>query len=344
MVKHILRFSSQMTQHCFAIITTWCILLTLRPFDPVMATTFSSFRRKIGVVPVRSAINRDTRYGPWLNPTQILYRLDTTYTATETSTIQQAMTQISSDTGGCIKFQPYVTGTNAGTDHIFIGKTLNNGQAIPTCFSFPGRVLTQAGQGQKMAVFGASNTNGCLDTVRDVMKYLVHVLGLRNEYNRPDRDQYIQTFPANIRPELQALNILRPYTAAQVDYLNTAFDFNSVTIPSASKYANPGTLLYTPTISGVSFGTLPRLSQGDCIGIVLQYPGCSIASCQNPYVTQGIPVTTAATTGTTGTGTTAATTTGNTATTTPNTATTTPNTATTTVVPPGGGGGVPIGP
>ena len=46
---------------------------------------------------------------------------------TEQNLIAQAMAQISNDTGNCIKFQPYIMGTNAGSDHIFIGKTLNSG-------------------------------------------------------------------------------------------------------------------------------------------------------------------------------------------------------------------------
>ena len=57
-------------------------------------------------------------------------------------------------------------------------------QRVPACFSFPGRLLTQAGQGQKLVMFGSVSDNGCMDTTRDVMKYLVNVLGLRNEFNR----------------------------------------------------------------------------------------------------------------------------------------------------------------
>lgn len=66
-----------------------------------------------------------------------------------------------------------------------------------TCFSFSGRLVRAVvGQGQKMVIKG--DINGCLDSVRQVMKYFVHSLGIRNEYNRPDRGSYLKVFPGNI--------------------------------------------------------------------------------------------------------------------------------------------------
>ncbi|OQV24989.1 hypothetical protein BV898_01197 [Hypsibius exemplaris] len=266
----------------------WILLLIFYlPSDRVKATTLTAFRRPAVATPIRTAVNRDSKYGPWLKPTEILYRLESSYTATEATTIHQAMAQIQSDTGGCINFRNFVPGTDAGTDHIYIGKTLNSGESPPTCLTFPGRVLTQSGHGQKVALFGTTTTNGCLNTVRDAMKYLVHVLGLRSEHNRPDRDRFINVFPENISPELQSLDLLKQYNAAQIDYLPIGFDFDSVTIPEPTKYAKNGSLLYTPIMPEQGFGTLPRLSKGDCIGLALQYTGCSLASCQDPYESAG---------------------------------------------------------
>lgn len=50
--------------------------------------------------------------------------------------------------------------------------------------------------------------NGCLNVTesgasvrgREVMKYLVNSLGVRNELSRPDRDQFISVFPEHIQP------------------------------------------------------------------------------------------------------------------------------------------------
>ena len=67
----------------------------------------------------------------------------------------------------------------------------------PTCFTFYGRLLRAAGQGQKMAIHDGQN--GCMDSLRDIMKMLINVLGVRNEYNRPDRDDHIKVFHENLQ-------------------------------------------------------------------------------------------------------------------------------------------------
>ncbi|XP_055334815.1 embryonic protein UVS.2-like [Paramacrobiotus metropolitanus] len=251
----------------------------------VVCTTLTAFKRSANLgVPIRSAIGRDTRFVPWENSTAILYRLDPAYSAGELALIQQAMTQISSDMKGCIRFQPYSVEINNGMDFLYISRTLNSGSTMPTCFSFPGRVVSQDGAGQKVALFNSPNGNGCMDSVRDVMKFLAHALGLRNEYNRPDRDKYITVFTNNIKSEMRSLNLFMKYTPDQVDYLNTEFDYNSITMPSPTKYANPGSVIFASSRSGQGFGNLPRLSQSDCIGIGLQYTQCNFATCSDPYL------------------------------------------------------------
>lgn len=68
-----------------------------------------------------------------------------------------------------------------------------------TCFSFPGRLRRAVnGQGQKLLLKGGAN--GCLDTAKDAAKFIANALGLRNEYNRPDRDQFITIRTENLRP------------------------------------------------------------------------------------------------------------------------------------------------
>ncbi|OQV21521.1 hypothetical protein BV898_04423 [Hypsibius exemplaris] len=233
----------------------------------------------------RAVQTRDTRYAVWpiATTTGIPYRMDPTYSATERSVITQALGAISSDLNQCIKFVPYNRVANANQDHIYLGKTFNNGTIPLTCFSFPGRLVAQQGSGQKLALF--SGVDGCLGSVKDAMGYIVHVLGLRDEIKRPDRDASVQVFPQNVKPALLSANVLQPYTSGQVDLASTAFDFNSITIPPPEKFAFPGVVLYTARVSGRTVGgSLPRLSLGDCQAISALYaPTCKAALCVDPY-------------------------------------------------------------
>ncbi|OQV21522.1 hypothetical protein BV898_04424 [Hypsibius exemplaris] len=251
---------------------------------------------------IRAALARDARYATWptASTTGIPYRLDPGYTTAESGIITQALTQIQTDMNQCIRFVLYNNATHSGQDNIYFGRTFNNGVTPGTCFSFPGRNVAQAGRGQKLAMF--SGVDGCLSSVKEAMGFIVKVLGLRNELQRPDRATAVQVFLQNIKPTLRNLNILQQYTANQVDFSNTAFDFNSITIPAPEKYAISGLVLYTSAVSGRPVGgTLPRLSLGDCQGIALLYPTvCVSTACVDPYVNGGVtavPPVTAATFG-----------------------------------------------
>ncbi|GAU88174.1 hypothetical protein RvY_00919-1 [Ramazzottius varieornatus] len=246
----------------------------------------------------------DPRYSTWPTPSAIPFLLDATYSKqdifyvdflntsahsrfllkciapAERSMIIDALNQVAADMSHCIGFVE--RGSPVGADHLYISKTLNTGAADSSCSSFPGRATVQNGRGQKVLMF--SGPTGCLGSKRETMKYIVHSLGLRNEYNRPDRDNFIQVFPDNLRPDLKALNVLAKYSLTAVDISTTSFDFNSITIPSPDKLAVPNSALFIPNASGVSFGTLARLSLSDCQALSFLYPAsCRVSACADPY-------------------------------------------------------------
>ncbi|XP_055327172.1 mucin-5AC-like [Paramacrobiotus metropolitanus] len=235
-------------------------------------------------LPQRLSVNRNFGYSLWLQPRDIPFRLATdaatSYEAAELVIILQAMSQLSSELGQCISFRLYDPLRDLGRDHLYLSKTLNDGLATATCFSFPGRVLRSRGRGQKLILRGG--VFGCLDSVRQAAKYLVNVLGLRNEYNRPDRERWITTHPQNIRPELVALELLRPYHERNVETLGTALDLESITMLDVDRYAVPGIRLLS-SLSGQPIGTSRTglLSYWDCIGITTMYStlGCSPTVC-----------------------------------------------------------------
>ncbi|GAU92467.1 hypothetical protein RvY_04544 [Ramazzottius varieornatus] len=227
----------------------------------------------------RATLNRDTRYDRWLDAKRVLYRFDPiSYSGEEKSLIMTAMSQIAADMNKCISFQEYNADSDAGLDNIYISKTLNDGTIPATCFTFYGRLLRAAGQGQKMAIH--DGPNGCMDNVREVMKILVNVLGLRNEYNRPDRDQHLKVFVENLQPELRFSNLLNPYNASQV-LRSGPFDYHSITIPQPSQYAIAGKHIYEfPADKAVP--TLAHLSKADCAGLSFMY-GCDESKCVDFY-------------------------------------------------------------
>ncbi|XP_055352519.1 uncharacterized protein LOC129598570 [Paramacrobiotus metropolitanus] len=229
---------------------------------------------------VKLAMNRDTRYDKWMDPAHVLYRFDEkAYSSEEKSLILKAMERISNDMSQCIAFKEYNADSDAGLDNIYISKTLNDGSVPPTCFSFYGRVLRAAGQGQKMAIH--NGPNGCMEAQRDVMKILVNVLGLRNEYNRPDRDLHIKVFPENLQPELRNSNLLTAYNASQVDTVDRPFDYHSVTIPNFNKYGIVNSTVFELP-ANTTFPQLDRLSLDDCMGLAWMY-GCDAKKCVDPY-------------------------------------------------------------
>lgn len=155
--------------------------------------------------------------------------------------------------------------------------------------SVPGRDATQKGRGQKLLIVGNTGTTLPAATccaVRDVMKYLSHVLGLRNEYQRIDRD--IIVTGGLIHPTLQRFNMYNVFQPSSkvINYPETpAFDSYSITMMPQNQYANATTdSIYqfsgaTLTAGITAPGDKPLLSLYDCKAIAYKY-GCG-GTCAN---------------------------------------------------------------
>ena len=202
------------------------------------------------------------------------------------------MVQIMSDLKFCINFVQRVP-LNAP----FIYFTPSTPSSTPPlCSSFHGFVPSAEARGQAAIVFGSStftqsnqtgNTKGaCLDnptSPRDAMRVIANALGLRNEFMRSDRDNFITLAPnANslVAANLQSLDIF----AATKKYTNASatnqgpFDARSITMVTGEQWAqNIGKPVFTlnmnPTGGGDyrPVGNLARLSRTDCDALNMLY-------------------------------------------------------------------------
>ncbi|XP_055345766.1 zinc metalloproteinase nas-4-like [Paramacrobiotus metropolitanus] len=227
---------------------------------------------------VRSTLNRDTKFGRW-SSSRIPYRLDSSYTPFQRTAIREAMSQISSDVNNCVRFAEFDSRTDMGEDFLLITPT-DDGTLQQTCFTSPGRDTTRGGLGQPLVMF--PGTGGCMDSKRDIMKLLSNALGLRNEFSRPDRDNFILVQPQNVKSEFRTLDLFRKYQPSEVEYQNFPFDYLSITMYSQDRFAIEGTVAYNLINPGAFVGNLPRLSKGDCQGLTAHY-GCSSLFCLDPY-------------------------------------------------------------
>ncbi|OQV21523.1 hypothetical protein BV898_04425 [Hypsibius exemplaris] len=275
------------------------LVLALVWLDSTCASTLSKFPMTITVpdtLAPRATANRDIRYDVWSNPQRILYRLDDLYNETTKAAIREAMAQIARDMSSCIRFEPYNVVTDSREDHLVISPQLNSGTRGATCITFPGRVIRQNAAGQKLVIFQSAN-GGCLASKRETMAIIIPVLGVRQEIKRPDRDQFIRTFPNNVLTDFQSFGLLNKYEPATVDTSST-FDFLSITMPSQSRFAKPNTVVYSPINATQRLGEFARLSLGDCQGIKKIYPSCGRIRCSDPY--SGLESTAATATGSVG--------------------------------------------
>ncbi|GAU92938.1 hypothetical protein RvY_04949 [Ramazzottius varieornatus] len=109
------------------------------------------------------------------------------------------MTQISSNVGNCIQWvnlgQAGLLSTYPSRNFAIISRNGGPGTPSPTCFSYPGMITQQEGRGQYVAIQAA-----CLGNVRNVMRILSYLLGLRPEHNKPNRDSFITVNTAAATP------------------------------------------------------------------------------------------------------------------------------------------------
>ncbi|OQV11680.1 hypothetical protein BV898_14024 [Hypsibius exemplaris] len=243
----------------------------------------------------------DPRYTNWPklyatdSRTRIPVFIDSANYSTDTAcvaNIRTALAQMNTDLLGCIEFVEIPTLNTAsllGFDFLVISNTLGNGVKSDTCQTVPGRLAAQRANGQRMLIISSSTPAPaiagaeCCTKIRDIMRYLANVLGLRNEYNRADRP--IIGNAANILPALIPYDLYKLYPTQNVTVYpgNTAFDYKSITMVPTDKYATaPGTAVWSlPAGSTATVGTLNRLSAIDCSAIAYKYQ-CS-GYCVNPY-------------------------------------------------------------
>ncbi|GAU90382.1 hypothetical protein RvY_02803-2 [Ramazzottius varieornatus] len=269
-----------------------CLVLILLTISVLSCngTLFTKFADEHGnstnttLIEPRSALNRDKSYGRWPS-SRILYKIGNGYTPFQRTSIREAMTQIQTDVSNCIRFTEFDTQADKGEDFINIAPsdvTLPKADQV-TCFTAPGRDLTKNGRGQSLVMF--SGPGGCMDNKRDIMKILANVLGLRNEFSRPDRDNFILVQPQNFRAEFRNADLYRKYQPSEVEYQNFQFDYQSITMYSMDRFAIPGTVAYHLINPGSFIGNLPRLSKGDCQGLSAHY-GCTASFCSDAYEEQ----------------------------------------------------------
>ncbi|OQV21520.1 hypothetical protein BV898_04422 [Hypsibius exemplaris] len=254
---------------------------------------------KLGLREGRVVRTVDSAHSAWPQPNAIPYRLDDRYTAAEKTLITNAMAAITADLR-CIQWVPYNNATDFNVKpSLFIGPTTNAGVPFTTCFSFPG-LVTSVGTSRGAQKLGiVSGVDGCM-TPREIMKYLVNSLGLRDEWRRPGRDAVIRVNVGNVKTTLgaPAAEIVREYGTAAVapvvitagqttDTMTTNFDLNSITMIAPTKYAISAAQPIYTVIAGTVPGNLARLSFDDCRGLQALYStlGCNAAGiqCADPY-------------------------------------------------------------
>ena len=72
---------------------------------------------------------------------------------------------------------------------------------------------------------------------RNVMRFMAHTLGMRNEFNRIDRDTILKVTPANIDPALSSYNMYSKLTSGK----NLGrFDIKSITMVAKEENAQTG--------------------------------------------------------------------------------------------------------
>ncbi|OQV24861.1 hypothetical protein BV898_01447 [Hypsibius exemplaris] len=258
----------------------------------------------------------DTKYQNWVKlfptdgPVRIPVYIDqANYTTRGDTTcvqrIKDAYAAMNRGLNGCIQFFEITSPVNVGRPFLWVSQVTNNNVLSPTCAAVPGRMNQPNNEGQKLIILGGNTPGSCCGTVRDVMRYFANTLGLRNEYQRADRETFIQV-PATSRPGAgSTLNPLYtafdpyqmlPTTVASTFPFGTTpaapFDFNSITMVPNTKYMTSGTA-YTNPLTTPATGTFEgninnfpnsdEISGLDCQAIAAKY-GCLAQgnTCANP--------------------------------------------------------------
>ncbi|XP_039449032.1 zinc metalloproteinase nas-14-like [Culex pipiens pallens] len=245
------------------------------------------------------------------------YVITGNFSATEVSTIQQAMTQYAQTT--CVRFVPY---TNQAT---FI--TIDN--SASGCWSYVGHSTNNSYNHVNL------QTPSCL-TTGTVAHELMHAIGFYHEFTRPDRDDWVTIDTGALATQYQTTAFYNAnfakMSAAQVELYGIPYYYGSVMHYSkwggAVNYSRPVMNNIQPWTG--DFGNKTGLSTPDILAVNYMY-------CNNTVTTTAAPITTTTilptTTTTASTTTTTTTTTAKPTTTTAKPTTTAAPTTTTTAKP-----------
>ncbi|XP_055354818.1 uncharacterized protein LOC129600358 [Paramacrobiotus metropolitanus] len=130
--------------------------------------------------------------------------------------IKRGMADIKRVTVGCITFTPR---TNQ-TDYLFFRPH------DKWCQSRVGRRFNGGRQDIRL-------TKACANYTGTIQHEILHALGLYHEQNRPDRDQYVDIFQDNIRPDVMQNFHVLPH----MEVYDTHYDFDSVMHYGAMDFA-----------------------------------------------------------------------------------------------------------
>ncbi|XP_055333810.1 zinc metalloproteinase nas-15-like [Paramacrobiotus metropolitanus] len=218
-------------------------------------------------------VSTDTRYSKWPGNT-VPYIIAPGYSEAEINTIRMAAAQIQADMGNCIRFTDLGAGPiPAATSFVIISPTGGPGVPSPTCYSFPGRVLPLSNPpttyGQHMAIM--NGPNGCLSSVRQVMRFFCDLLGLRSEHNKPGRDLFLQLNTQLIHPAAVQIGAFTEYDPRLIQFNATDFDYNSITMIEPTNYSVRGGLPVISARNGRTIYNAGRLSFRDCQALSAVY-------------------------------------------------------------------------
>jgi hypothetical protein len=192
----------------------------------------------------------------------IPYDMKQSISATHRQLIIDSMRQMEQQTAvdgvPCIQFRPKLS-----TDNIFIN--IQNGSG---CSAHVGYLKDYVLNRTVTLMYAPPYT--CM--IPGIIQHeLLHVLGFFHEQSRPDRDDYVTIQWANIISGTQSN--FNKYGTADIDTLQTAYDYGSVMHYEANAFTVNGLRTIIPKQNGVTIGQRVGMSDIDILE-VQRYYGC----------------------------------------------------------------------
>ncbi|GAV01343.1 hypothetical protein RvY_12071-2 [Ramazzottius varieornatus] len=224
--------------------------------------------------------------GTWTSArVKIAWEKSGSYSTADWAKIQNALTKIKTDTKNCIAFEQRSSAPDAPfwhahplritTDSVLC-KTFNGKYTGPTS---PGTA------GQIINIFGSNTLKGeCLTQPRDTLRIIMNTLGIANDYQRPDRDNFLKVpvDPVTVaHPTLTGGSA--PYLLGKNSHISTLdpFDVKSITMVDGSRFAREGESTFTQRDGSPIWGSSTtdlsqvKMSRMDCENLDSLY-GCNI--------------------------------------------------------------------